>query len=357
MSTTVSASSELCLEPAYLPGQELAFPGDSRGGLAISCRSSAGFTDLLQELEISLLVTSARAGHMLTLGVQNGQLLLTTVEQHQPGGIAADEKRIAVATHGQVQIYASPSGTPDRGGRRPHGTHNTPPQFRAQRSHHTNGLVSPALGWGHEGLWMVNTGLSCLSLLRETGDAVVGWKPCFISHLTDDDRCHLNGLAMQDGRPRYTTALGHSDRPLGWRAEPFQSGIVMDVPTGTVIANGLIVPRSPQVHLGRLYLLQSWIGELCLVDTRSGTIECIQAFPGYLAGMGCHRGYAFVALSRVPDPEIAGSAALTLREDLACGIAVVNLRTGRAEEAINFLTGIDQVSDLAVLPTRAPAVI
>jgi uncharacterized protein (TIGR03032 family) len=357
MSTTVSASSELSLEPASPSGQKLAFSGDTRGALTISCSTSAGFTALLQKLEISLLVTSARAGQMLALGVQNEQLLLTTVEQHQPQGIAADEKRIAVATHGQVQIYASPSGTVDRGGRRPRGSQQTPPQFRAQRSHHTKGLVSPALGWGREGLWMVNTNLSCLSLLRETGDAVVGWKPSFISQLKDDDRCHLNGLAMQDGRPRYATALGHSDRPLGWRAEPYQSGIVIDVPTGAVIADGLIVPRSPQVHLGRLYLLQSWIGELCLADTRSGTVDCIQAFPGYLAGLGCHRGYAFVGLSRVPDPEIAPPASPTAREDLACGIAVVNLRTGQAEEAINFLTGIDQVSDLAVLPAGTPAVI
>ena len=32
------------------------------------------------------------------------------------------------------------------------------------------------------------------------------------------NRCHLNGLAMRDGHPRYVPALGETDTPGGWRS-------------------------------------------------------------------------------------------------------------------------------------------
>ena len=43
------------------------------------------------------------------------------------------------------------------------------------------------------------------------------WRPPFISALVDEDRCHLNGLAMEEGRPRYVSAVSRSDTVDGWR--------------------------------------------------------------------------------------------------------------------------------------------
>ena len=357
MNTTASASSGVLAQRISATETTTANQGDWRGFPAISCRCSPGFLDLMQRLQISLLVTSLRAGRMLTLGVQNQRLSVTTLEQSQPFGVAANENRIAVAVQGQVQIYSGPAVTAASQQRRPVQLQSGSMPYRAQRSFHTAGHVSPSLGWGNDGLWMVNTGLSCLSLLTESGDSIVGWKPGFISSVADEDRCHLNGLAMLDGRPRYVTALGSTDDPRGWQAEPFHSGVLIDVPTGAVITDGLVVPRSPQVHAGKLYLLQSWIGELCLVHARTGAIETIEAFPGYAGGMDCREGYAFVGLSRSASLELPDGAGVSVRDDLACGIAVVNLETGRAEEALNFLSGIDEVSDLAILPASSPAML
>ena len=358
MNTIVSASSSVLFPKVNATENTVLNQGESRGVPAISCRCSTGFLELLQRLEISLLVTSARGGRMLTLGVQNQRLSVTTLEQSQPTGIAANEHRIAVAVEGQVQIYASPAISAASHQRRAVQLQgNGSMSYRAQRSIHIEGSVSPSLGWGKEGLWMVNTGLSCLSLLTESGDSIVGWKPPFISSIADEDRCHLNGVAIFDGRPRYVTALGSTDEPYGWQAEPFQSGVLIDVPTGAVIADSLIVPRSPRLHDGKLYLLQSWIGELSMVDGRTGAVESIETFPGYAGGMDCWDGYAFVGLSRSANLDLPGDRGISVRNDLACGIAVVNLRTGKIEEALNFLSGIDEVTDIAVLPTCSPSVL
>jgi hypothetical protein len=40
------------------------------------------------------------------------------------------------------------------------------------------------------------------------------WRPPFISALVAEDRCHLNGLAVVDGRARFVSALGETDTNL-----------------------------------------------------------------------------------------------------------------------------------------------
>lgn len=332
-------------------------PADTSRGLAVSCQCSAGFVELLRRLRISLLVTSSRSELLMALGVQDQQLSLTMLHQQQPAGVAAEAARIAVAAKGQIQIYSSPAAAFAGHLKRSPFAAPQKLEFRLQRSHTTGTPTSPAMAWGHDGLWVVNTRSSCLALITDSGECLNRWKPAFISSSSDDDRCHLNGLAMHFGRPRYATALGASDIPEGWRSDPYSSGVLIDVASGEVVIEGLVVPRSPRIHANRLLLLQSWIGQLSVVDSRSGAVECVEALPGYATGMDCSGDYAFVGLSRVCDADLTGAGRSIVRDDLACGIAAVNLKTGRAEEALNFLTGIDHLSDLAVLPTWSPAML
>ena len=66
-------------------------------------------------------------------------------------------------------------------------------------------------------MWFVNTRFSCLCTPSDVYNFVPRWRPPFISALAPEDRCHLNGLGLVDGKPRYVTALGRSDEPAGWR--------------------------------------------------------------------------------------------------------------------------------------------
>lgn len=357
MSTNILAESQIRADRSTVVSGAQTGAADHGNGLAVSCQCSGGFTELLKRLRISLVVTCSRSGLLMALGVHDDHLALTMLHQQQPEGVAADTARIAVSVSGQVQIYSSPAAA--FAGHLKRSPFAAPQrlEFRAQRSHHTGIPASPAMAWGHDGLWVVNTRYSCLTLLADSGESINSWKPAFISGLADEDRCHLNGVAMDFGRPRYTTALGRSDSREGWRSEPYQSGVVIDVPTGEVVLERLVVPRSPRIHAGRLYLLQSWIGQLSVVDPLTGSVDCVESLPGYATGMDCAGSYAFVGLSRIGDTEMTPDGRSLLRDDLACGIAAVNLRTGRAEEALNFLTGIDQLSDLAVLPAWSPAVL
>ena len=73
----------------------------------------------------------------------------------------------------------------------------------------------------------VNTKYSCLAELSQTHSFKAIWKPKFISKLAPEDRCHLNGLAMVEGRPKYVTAVCRSDAVDGWRNQRFE-GLQLD---------------------------------------------------------------------------------------------------------------------------------
>lgn len=82
----------------------------------------------------------------------------------------------------------------------------------------------------------VNTLYNCLATpsLRHSFTPV--WKPPFISSIVKEDRCHLNGLAMADGVPRYVTAVSRSDTIDGWRDRRASGGVVVDVQSGDIVA-------------------------------------------------------------------------------------------------------------------------
>src|SRR6185437_6862016 len=102
-------------------------------------------------------------------------------------------------------------------------------------------------------LWIVNTRFSCLCTLHPDYSFVPQWRPPFITALAAEDRCHLNGLAIADGAPKYVTALG-------WRANKSQGGCVIDVGSGEIISRGLSMPHSPRWRGGRLWVLESGTG-------------------------------------------------------------------------------------------------
>ena len=102
--------------------------------------------------------------------------------------------------------------------------------FLPRSCHVTGDIGVHELAWAGDELWVVNTRFSCLCTLHPDYSFVPRWRPPFITALAAEDRCHLNGLAIVDGRPRYVTALGETDTAGGWRADKPQGGCLMDVP-------------------------------------------------------------------------------------------------------------------------------
>lgn len=98
----------------------------------------------------------------------------------------------------------------------PVGTHDA--CYLPRSSHVTGNVQIHEMAYGAGQLWFVNTRFSCLATIDPESSFEPRWRPPFVTELEPSDRCHLNGLAMVDGKPKYVTALGESNEMAGWRA-------------------------------------------------------------------------------------------------------------------------------------------
>jgi uncharacterized protein (TIGR03032 family) len=215
------------------------------------------------------------------------------------------------------------------------------------------------MAWGAGGeLWLVNTLFSCLCTLHEDYNFVPRWQPSFISLLAAQDRCHLNGLAIDRGRPKYVTALGTSDAPRGWRETKADGGVVIDVDSGEIVARGFCMPHSPRLHQGSLFLLDSGRGRLVRVEPSSGEVETIAEYPGYGRGLCFHGPFAFIGMSKARETSVFGGVPICQdRAAMRCGVVVVEWTSGRSVAFLEFQSGVEELFEVQLLAgVRRPVI-
>ena len=211
------------------------------------------------------------------------------------------------------------------------------------------------VGMQARGPIFVNTAFNCLATISDHASFRTLWRPPFISTLVPEDRCHLNGLAMEGERPAYNTAVSRSDVPDGWRERRGDGGVVLDVASGQVVASGLSMPHSPRLREGRLWLLSTGRGELGWLDPKDGRFTPLAFCPGYARGLAFIGRWAVVGLSRPRGNQTFEGlelGALLAAKDTAlrCGLLVVDTETGRVEEWLRVEHTIEELYDVAVMP-------
>jgi uncharacterized protein (TIGR03032 family) len=194
-----------------------------------------------------------------------------------------------------------------------------------------------------------------LATVSETHSFVPVWQPPFISKLAAEDRCHLNGLAMREGQPRYVTAVSQSDVTDGWRDKRRDGGCVIDVGSNQVIVTGLSMPHSPRLYRDKLWLLNSGTGEFGVVDVNRGEFESVAFCPGYLRGLAFSGDFAIVGLSKPRENKTFSGLALDERlqskqAEPRCGLLVIDLRSGDIVHWLRIEGIVTELYDVAVLP-------
>lgn len=314
---------------------------------------SRAFPSLLGQLGVSLVVSTYQAGKVVLIGAHQGELTLTYHNFERAMGLALRPDRIAVGARAQIWFLRS---APDLAAQvEPAGRHDA--CFLTRSSHFTGEVQAHELAWSGNYLWLVNTAFSCLCTLDDAHSFVPRWRPPFITSLAAEDRCHLNGLAMANGLPRYVTALAETDTPHGWRSNKVNGGCLIDVDSGRTVARGFAMPHSPRIHGNRVWLLHSGAGQLVLVDPTNGTSQTVAELPGYTRGLAMYERFAFVGLSKIRETSTFGGMPIAARRpELKCGVGVVDLATGRLAAHLEFLCGVEEIFDVQVLPrVRCPA--
>jgi uncharacterized protein (TIGR03032 family) len=316
---------------------------------------SREFFRILAECGASLLVSTYQAGKLVVIGECQGQPALSFHNVDKAMGIAIHGQRIAVGGRSQIWFFESAPEIVGQGlGSESSGAEGTEFDacYLARTGYVTGDIQGHEMAWCGEELWIVNTSFSCLSTLEQPYSFVPRWRPRFISQLVPEDRCHLNGVCIADNRVRYVTAMSETDIAGGWRASKATSGCVIDVASGEIVYRGLAMPHSPRVHMGRLWLLDSGRGRLVTVDEGAGRVVTVTSQPGYTRGLDFHGSLAFIGLSRIRETStFSGVPIAEKRELLKCGVAIVEITSGKHLAHFEFISGVEEIFDVRVLAT------
>jgi uncharacterized protein (TIGR03032 family) len=322
-------------------------PESTRPLTAVDFEHTGNLVALLQQLNVSLLISTYQAGKVVSVGSTAAGLEIRFHHFEQAMGLTRLPTGVAVSSRRQVwTLNAAPDLAPRLP---PAGTHDV--CFLTRQAHFTGPIMAHDLAWSGGELWVVNTLFSCLCVLQPQFSFVPRWLPPFVSALVSEDRCHLNGLAADERQPRYVTALGETDTAAGWRPGKATGGCLIDVPTRQVLLRGLSMPHSPRLHNGHLWLLDSGHGRLGRYDEKTQRLEVVCELPGYTRGMDCFGRLAFVGLSRIRETSVFGGLPIAERRAaLRCGVAIVDLDTGTLVASLLFNSGVEEIFDVKVLP-------
>ncbi|MBF2073360.1 MAG: TIGR03032 family protein [Synechococcales cyanobacterium C42_A2020_086] len=315
----------------------------------LSCTADEGFINWLSQAAGSLLITTYQAGKVLLVGWNGQQVTLLARQFTKPMGVALAGDRLALTTKHEVLLFANArplaaSYLDDQPGR-------YDALYLPRSTYFTGDLNFHDIAFGEAGLWLVNTRFSCLATLSPDFSFVPRWHPAFISELAPEDRCHLNGLAMVAGQPKYVTALGETDTVGGWRTTQATGGILIDVDSDEILLRGLSMPHSPRWYRDRLWLLNSGTGALWQVNPATGETQEVCALPGFGRGLSLVGNHALVGLSQMRERQIFGALPLQERfPRLICGVAVVDLSTGAVVGQLEFPSGCQELYDVKFLP-------
>lgn len=316
------------------------------------------FVSWLAEQRASIAFTTYQVGKLFLIGLdQHGKLAVFNRSLARVMGLAAHGDSLWVATLWQLWRFENALRAGER-----HGGFD---RYYVPQLAYTTGDIDVhdvAVDAAGEPVF-VSTLYSCLARPDAQYNFRPIWNPPFVSRYAAEDRCHLNGLAMENGAPAYVTCVAKSDVNEGWREHRANGGLVMDVRSNEIICSGLSMPHSPRMHQDRLWILNAGSGEFGYVDRERARFEPIAFCPGFLRGASFIGRYAVVAISKPRKNRTFSGLALDQRLEekgaaARCAVQVIDLERGDVAHELRIEGVVDELFDTAVIPgARNPAAV
>ncbi len=254
--------------------------------------------------------------------------------------VSDDGNQIAIASKSEIGIFGSNSALANSF---PEKTNHYSHLYIPQCKFNTGIVDTHEITWTDQGLLFTNTLFSCLSRMSYHYHFEEAWRPSFISELAPEDRCHLNGIALRDGKPKYATMFAKTDENKGWRKLPFDSGLLMDIESGEILLDKLALPHSPVYFDNKIYFLQSATGDVMYYDLKTKQAVKLNNFKSFVRGMEVLDKYIFLGMSKIrPDSQFFSELPVTAEES-TCAIRVLNRETGKEVAGLTYTDKIEEI--------------
>lgn len=327
-------------------------------GLKLKISTSKSLTNWLQHNDCSLAFTTYQVGKVFMVG-RNADNSIHITERSFPRCMGITIKGDMLWMSSQFQLWNFHAFLPP--GKE---YHEYDQVFVPQVAYTTGDLDVHDIIANKDGTpFFVNTAFNCIATISHGKSFKPIWKPDFISKLVPEDRCHLNGLAAVNGKPKYVTIVGKSDTAGGWRDLKKTGGLVVDIDSNEVVCEGLSMPHSPRLYQERLWLLEAGTGYFGYVDRVQKRFVKMTFLPGFVRGLAFVNNYAIVGLSKNRENKTFGGLALDdnlERLDMSpkCGVFIIDLKSGEIVHHIELAGVVKELYDVIILPgIRKPLVI
>lgn len=316
-----------------------------------SCTYTSNVPELLTKLNCSLAISTYQAGKLIFISPKNEEHLVQLPRTFdKPMGIALDNERgkLGLACRTSIELFQNSKELADFYPKSPKKYDGL---FMPRVSYNTGGVDIHDLSFGQNNqIFGVNTLFSCIVKFNDQYNFSPYWQPPFVSKLSSEDRCHLNGMAMENGLPKYATTFNQGDSLQSWRGNITKTGTVIDVDTNDIIHDHLAMPHSPLLINGKLYILLSATGQLVEVDVTTGKSNEVINLNGFVRGMSYHNEYLFIGLSKLRKNSSTFAKLDIVDKAVYAGIAIVHLPTGSFCGEIKYHTSVDEIYDIEVIP-------
>ncbi|HEX4181843.1 MAG TPA: TIGR03032 family protein [Caulobacteraceae bacterium] len=313
----------------------------------INLRDRGQFLHVLETLQCSLALSRRPSGVAL-LGVSDGVPTLAACLLPRSMGLAVSGDRLAIATTRELLVFQN---EPTLAPLWPAKPDHYDAMFVPRVSYYTAYCDLHDMAFDKTIVLAVNTRYNCVSVIDGFFNFTPLWQPPFLSEFTPEDCCHLNGMVFADRKLQYVTMLARCDTPGGWREQMVDGGLLMEVPSGRIVAKGLSMSHSPRLLDGKLYVLEGGKGLILQVDPISGATCTVAKLPGFAHGLAGYGGVLFVGLSKLRQKRGPQGLPIEAKQDeLMAGVAAVEAASGRVLGILEFQTGTEEIFDLQVLP-------
>lgn len=306
---------------------------------------------LFFDLKISICISTYQAGKLIFISPnEHGRLSQLPRHFEKPMGFGFTESfdKMAVASKDTVTLFTS---SKELAYHYPKKEKVYDCMFFPRITYHTSALDMHDVHFGeNETIFAVNTLFSCIVTLDSNYNFTPYWKPKQINELLSEDRCHLNGMAMQNGKPKYASAFNEGNSAKSWKEEVTTSGVIYDIEKNEVIARNLPMPHSPKIYKDELYVLLSATGEFVKIDTESGKYDVIIKLDGFVRGLSFYKDFAFIGLSKLRKGSSTFSKLEFSHAANESGFVVIQLSTKKLIGKFIYDNTVDEIYDLHVLP-------